>query len=108
MKEAEYVRLDTAVKTTFSPQAKLSYECQKYLFKEQNVDDEHYHLAEDREIGGLFKDCLVIAKEDEAPWFMRESVFWIMNCLLVGWVQRIALHKKTKRVEFKFTKYVVQ
>jgi hypothetical protein len=102
------IRLEFGLKIDLSPQAKSSYDCQKWEFCNSNIADEKYRVKEDKIIEGMSKGILVYTHDDAKPWYANVYVFWIAHALLLGWLYRVFFITVTKRLTFKFNKFIIK
>jgi hypothetical protein len=56
----------------------------------------------------LPKGALVYTHDDDRPWYAHIYIFWIAHALLLGWLYRVFFITLTKRLTFKFNKFILK
>lgn len=48
------------------------------------------------------------AEKGGLPWYANQKIYWLFSVLLLGWLIRIILTMKTKRITYEFVKVVIK
>jgi hypothetical protein len=93
----------------YSPNAASRREHEKTIFIRNNKRDVHYdfHLAEVIALGCSDHALVHNAKHGKAAWYSNFTTMIVLDFMLMGWIQRIALNSGTKEVKYKLKKYII-
>jgi hypothetical protein len=80
---------------------------QSYFIR-NNKRDRYYdfHIKEDIPLGCSDHALVHNAKHGKAAWYANFTTMIILDFMLLGWTQRIALNNGTKEVKYKLKKYI--
>lgn len=71
------------------------------------ISESPFFLTKEESIVGYEKYKMMYnAEKGELPWYANKKVYWVFSMLLLGWLFRIILTLKTKRMTYEFVKTI--
>ena len=100
-------RLHTDKVYNYSPQASVRLQQQRANFIAVNNHDTHYDYTLQQKIPHQTEWTLVFNEDGgKKPWYTNYCLMIFLDCLLLGWLQRLVLNASAKVVEYKLVKYI--
>jgi hypothetical protein len=92
----------------YSPQAMARRNAEQSVFIRNNMRDVHYdfHILEVIALGCSDHALVHNAKHGKAAWYSNFTTMLMLDFVLIGWIQRVALNSSTKEVKYKLKKYI--
>jgi hypothetical protein len=77
-------------------------------FIQRHHRDTHYNYNKRETIHHLASFALIYNSEHgELPWFAKSVYMFLLDVVILGWIQRVKLNSATRKVKYQLNKYII-
>ena len=98
------IRLKVKDTIDLSPEAGKKYKAQKQAFIDNNQRDTHNDFSVKQFNPGVVNNIAVYNAPE--PWYLKLWVLIILDLVMLGWIQRIIMQKRSGKTQFSIKKYI--